>query len=84
MHFYEWKISNFDLNFTEICYKGSNWYQVNIGSGNGWAPTRWQDIIWTYSDPVHCCIYVALGGDELTSLRIAQKHIKNIYQTENL
>ena len=26
---------------------------------------RWQAIIWTNDDPVHWCIYAALGGDEL-------------------
>ena len=25
MHFYEWKALYFDLNFTEVCSKGSNW-----------------------------------------------------------
>ena len=37
-----------------------------IGSGNDLAPNRWQAIIWTNDGPVHWCIYVALGGDELT------------------
>ena len=38
---------------------------TSIGSDNGLVPTRWQAIIRTYDNPVHWCIYVALGGDEL-------------------
>ena len=38
---------------------------VSIGSGNGLAPSRRQAIIWTNADPVHRCIYVALGGDDI-------------------
>ena len=41
----------------------------NLGTGldNGLAPNRLQAIIWTTNtDPVHWCIYAALGGDELT------------------
>ena len=37
-----------------------------IGLDNGLALNRHQAIIWTNADPVHWCIYVALGGDELT------------------
>ena len=37
----------------------------NIGSGNGLAPDRRQVITWANADPVHWCIYVALGGVEL-------------------
>ena len=36
-----------------------------LGSGNGLAPTRRQDIIWTNTGPVHWSIYEALGGEEL-------------------
>ena len=36
-----------------------------IGLDNGLAPKRWQAIIWTNADPVHRCIYAALGGGEL-------------------
>ena len=40
--------------------------KASIGSDNGLAPNRRQAIIWTNADPIHRCIYVALGGDELT------------------
>ena len=33
---------------------------------NGLAPNRRQAITWTNADPIHRCIYAALGGDELT------------------
>ena len=45
---------------------------------------RCQAIIWTNDDPVHWCIYVALGGDELKKLlsifytRASQCHRKII------
>ena len=42
------------------------WQYVSIGLGNGLAPNRRQAITWTNDDLVHWCIYVALGGDELT------------------
>ena len=29
------------------------------------TPNRRQAIIWTNADPIHLCIYAALGGDEL-------------------
>ena len=35
---------------------------LKLGSGNGLAPNRRQAIIWTTADPVHWCIYAALGG----------------------
>ena len=38
----------------------------SIGLDNGLAPNRRQAIIWTYADPIHWRIYVALGADELT------------------
>ena len=31
-------------------------------------PNLRQAIIWTNADPIHWCIYAALGGDELTRL----------------
>ena len=43
----------------------SNWEQTSIGSGNGLAPNRRQAITWNNDDPVHWCIYVEVGGDEL-------------------
>ena len=48
-----------------------NWWYVNIGSDNGFAPFRRQAIIWTNADPVHWRIYAALGGDELTTILVA-------------
>ena len=39
--------------------------QTSIGWGNGLAPNRRQAITWTKADPVHWCLCVALGGDEL-------------------
>ena len=33
---------------------------------NGLAPSRRQAIIWANADPIHWCIYAALGGDELS------------------
>ena len=40
----------------------------SIGLDNGLVPNRRQAIIWSNADPVHWCIYTALGGDELTFL----------------
>ena len=64
MHFHEWKILYFDLNFTEICSWGSNSQYSSIGSDNGLAPIRRQAIIWTKADIFHWRIYAALGGDQ--------------------
>ena len=36
-----------------------------IGSDNGFAPNRWQAILWTNDDPVQRGIYAARVGDEL-------------------
>ena len=49
MHFLEWKVLYFDLNFTEVCSQGFNWQNVCIGSGNGLVPNRRQAIIWPTS-----------------------------------
>ena len=38
---------------------------INIGSDNGLAPNKRQDIIWTNADPIHWSIYAVLGRDEL-------------------
>ena len=67
MHFYEWKDLYFDTKFTEVCYYGSRWQYISIGSGNGLASNRRQAIIWTNDDPVPRRIYAAVGGDELKS-----------------
>ena len=42
---------NFDS--TEICSRGSSWYYVNIGSGNGLAPVWRQAITWTNVDQIN-------------------------------
>ena len=43
-----------------------NWQKASIGSGNDLAPNRRQAITWTNTDPIHWCIYVALGRDGLS------------------
>ena len=57
-------------NLTEICFSGSNWQYVRIGSGNGLAPTRRQAITWINADPIHWRIYGALGEDELNISKV--------------
>ena len=37
-----------------------------------WEPNRQQAITWTNADLVYWCIYVALGGDELTGTYVIQ------------
>ena len=71
MHFHEWKVLYFDLNFNEVCSSGSNWQYTSVCSGNGLAPNRRQAITWTNGSPVHWRIYAALGGDELTQVCIS-------------
>ena len=34
-HFLEWKLLNFNCNFTELCSLGPNWQYCSIGSDNG-------------------------------------------------
>ena len=46
-NFLEWKCTNFDYNFTEVCSWGSTEQYSSIGSDNGLAPARRQAIIWT-------------------------------------
>ena len=41
-----------------------------MGFNNGFAPNKWQAIIWTNADPIHWSVYVAQGGDELTHLTL--------------
>ena len=41
------KSMNFDKDFTEVCFEGFNQHYTNIGSDNGFAPTRQLTIIWT-------------------------------------
>ena len=47
MHFLEWKLLNFEQDFTKICSLVSNWQYVSIGSDNGLASNRCQAIIWS-------------------------------------
>ena len=47
MHFIQWKCIDFDYDFTEVCFQGSNSQYSSIGSDNGLAPARRQEIIWT-------------------------------------
>ena len=68
MHFNEWKVLYFYLNFTEVCSQGNNWLYFRIGSHNGLAPDRGQAIIWTNADPINLRIYAVLGVDELRSV----------------
>ena len=51
--------------FIEMCFLGSNWQYVIIGSDKGWAPNRRQAIIWTSDGLVYWCIYASLGLNEL-------------------
>ena len=65
MHFLEWKLLYFKLNFTEVCSQGSNWQYASIGSDNGWVPIRWQAIICNNVGLVYWSIYTSLGLDGL-------------------
>ena len=47
MHLLEWKCTNLDLNFTEVCSQWSNQQYSSIGSDDGLAPAMQQVIIWT-------------------------------------
>ena len=64
MHFHEWKLLNFRLNFTEICFLGSNWQYGSIDSDNGLVPNRHQAIIWSSVGMLCWCIYASLGLHE--------------------
>ena len=75
MYFLQWKLSNFDWNFIEFCSQGSNWQYLSLRLDNGLAPNRRQAIIWTNTDPIHCHIYAALGGDELIELTDAIRYV---------
>ena len=46
--------------FVRVCLK-----ITSISLDNVLASNRRQTIIWTYVDPSHCPLYVALGGDQL-------------------
>ena len=60
------KMLKFRLKFHWNLFLRSSWQKIAIGSGNGLAPTRWQEITWTNAGPIRWRIYAALGGDELT------------------
>ena len=68
------KVLYFGLNFTEVCYLGSNWQYPSIGLDNGLAPNRWQAIIWTTADLIHWRIYAAPEGDELILFKATQPY----------
>ena len=65
VHFFQWKLLNFEQNFTEICALGSNWQYGSIGSDNGLAPNRWLTIIWSNVGMLYWCIYAWLDLSEL-------------------
>ena len=56
---------NFDKNFIEICFYGSNSQLTSIRSDNGFAPTRLQAIIWNNNGLDSRRIYASLGPSEL-------------------
>ena len=57
-----------NFNFlTKICVpNGAIGDNPTLVSDDGLAPNRRQAIIWTNTDPIHWCIYAALGWDALT------------------
>ena len=59
-HFLEWKLLNFNHNFTEICSLEFNWQYGSIGSDNGLAMHRRQAIIWTNDGIGYWRRYVSL------------------------
>ena len=50
----QWKCLNFNYNFIEVYFQGSNWLLVSTGSGNGLAPNRretlTQSMLTQYTD----------------------------------
>ena len=51
------------------------WEHVNIGSGNGFAPNRWQAIIWTYDDPIYWCMCVSRPqGVKCSCMQVVTRH----------
>ena len=65
IHFVEWKCSNCDKNFTEVCSQGSNWQYSSIGSDNGLVPSRRQSHYLNQWKLVYWRIYASLGLNEL-------------------
>ena len=68
MHFLEWKYTNFDYDFTEICSWGFDWQHSSIGLVNGLALARWQAIIWTNDGLGYRSIYASLGLSEFSQI----------------
>ena len=68
--FREWKV--FFLFWVKFHWSPFLWVTLTITQrflDNGLAPNRRQDIIWTYADLIHWCMYVVQGGDELKSIQ---------------
>ena len=65
MHFREWKVVYFDLNYIAICPEDSNWQWPSTGVDNVLALNKHQVIIWNNAEPIHQSIYAAVGGDVL-------------------
>ena len=63
--FFEWKLSYFDSDFTEICSQWSNWQYSTIGSDNSLAPNRRPPIIWTNDVLVYWRTYASFGLNRL-------------------
>ena len=47
MHFLELRYINFDSDFTEVCFQGTNKQYASIGSNNGLVPAKRRAIILT-------------------------------------
>ena len=45
-HFVQWQLFWFDRNFTDVCFSGSNWQQVSLGSSDGLAPMMSLKTYW--------------------------------------
>ena len=59
------RFSYFYFNFSDVCFLGSSWQYVSIGSGNGLVLNRQQSITWSNidSDLWHCV--ASVGHNEL-------------------
>ena len=68
-----WRIWNM---FPMVLYTNNQYW---FRSGNGFAPNRWQAIIWTNDGILYLCIYASLGLNELTSNQAFPKVFPNIY-----
>ena len=55
----------------EICSWEDNW-QVNIASGNGLAPKRYQAISWTNDDKMLQCDILSFSQNELTNKSLSE------------